>query len=51
MEAALVSIGKQEIRDIIEEQGGAEMTCRFCDSKYVFTEAQLRELLEKAKGE
>lgn len=49
MERALISIGKKEIRDIIDEDGGAEMCCRFCDNKYVFTKAQLEELYERAK--
>lgn len=51
MENALISIGKKEIRDIIEEQGEAQMTCRFCDNKYLFTKEQLEEILKKAKGE
>lgn len=51
MERALISLGKKEISDIIEEQGGCEMTCRFCDNVYNFDSSQLRELMDKAKGE
>ncbi|MBQ3462993.1 MAG: Hsp33 family molecular chaperone HslO, partial [Clostridia bacterium] len=34
MERALISIGKDELQSLIDEQGSAEMTCRFCDNKY-----------------
>lgn len=49
MERALISIGKDELQSIIDEQGEAEMTCRFCDSKYKFTKEELEELLRRAK--
>lgn len=51
MERALISIGRQELRAIIEEQGEAEMGCRFCDRKYVFNRAELEELYNKARAE
>lgn len=51
MERALISLGKKELRDIIEEQGEAEMNCQFCDVKYYFDKAQLEEILDAAKGE
>ncbi len=50
MERALISLGKDELRAIIEEQGEAEMGCRFCDKKYVFSRDELEELYEKARG-
>lgn len=46
MERALISLGPEELRGIIDEQGGAELTCRFCDNIQVFTKAELEELLE-----
>lgn len=49
MERALISIGKDELQSIIDEQGSAEMTCRFCDKKYNFTKEELEELLRQAK--
>lgn len=49
MERALISIGRDELRSLIDEQGGAEMTCRFCDNKYNFTKEELEELLRQAK--
>ncbi|MGN0182253.1 MAG: Hsp33 family molecular chaperone HslO [Candidatus Ornithomonoglobus sp.] len=51
MERALISIGKKEIREIIEEQGEAEMCCQFCDKKYKFNRTELEEILAQAKGE
>ena len=49
MERALISLGKKELSDIIEEQGNAEMTCRFCDNVYEFSKDELLKLMEKAK--
>lgn len=49
MEHALVSIGKAELKDIIEEQGEAEMCCQFCDKKYLFNKEQLAEIYERAR--
>ena len=45
---ALVSMGRDELRDLIEEQGYAELTCQFCDAVYRFDREELEELLEKA---
>ncbi|MCC8161156.1 MAG: Hsp33 family molecular chaperone HslO [Oscillospiraceae bacterium] len=49
MEKALISIGREELTSLIEEQGEAELTCQFCDNKYCFSKQELEELLEKAK--
>ena len=49
MERALISLGKKELSDIIEEQGNAEMTCRFCDNVYEFSKDELITLMENAK--
>jgi molecular chaperone Hsp33 len=49
MEQALISIGEEELRGIIEEQGEAELTCQFCDNKYKFSKDELNELLKQAK--
>ena len=48
MEKALISIGKQELEDLIAEQGEAELECQFCDNKYKFSKEELSELLKKA---
>lgn len=45
MERALISLGPQELRSMIDEQGGAELTCRFCDNVQRFTGEELEALL------
>lgn len=45
MERALISLGPEELRAMIDEQGEAELTCRFCDNVQRFTKAQLEDLL------
>ncbi len=44
MRNALVSMGKNELRALIAEQGRAEMTCQFCDAIHVFEKEELEEL-------
>ena len=48
IERALISTGHAELSDMIEEDRGAEVTCRFCDKIYQFTEEELRALLKTA---
>ena len=45
MEAALISLGPDELQKLIEEQGDAELTCRFCDNVQKFTKEQLEAML------
>ncbi len=42
---ALISLGREEMRAMIDEQKGAELTCQFCDAVYNFSEEDLEELL------
>ena len=42
---ALISMGRDEMRAMIDEQKGAELTCQFCDAVYNFTEEELEQLL------
>lgn len=44
MRRALISMGKQELTDLIREQGRAEMTCQFCDAVHVFEKDELEAL-------
>ncbi len=48
LESALISLGREELTDIIEKDGKAELICRFCNSKYNFSEPELRALLNEA---
>ncbi|MCI8537354.1 MAG: Hsp33 family molecular chaperone HslO [Oscillospiraceae bacterium] len=45
VERALISMGREELASLIEEQGSAELTCQFCDAVYRFTKAELEGLL------
>lgn len=45
---AIISLGKEEMEAMIEEQGGAELTCQFCDRVYHFTKEELQALLRSA---
>ncbi|HLR20927.1 MAG TPA: Hsp33 family molecular chaperone HslO [Tissierellaceae bacterium] len=44
-EKVIKSLGKEEIKTIIEEDGGAEIVCHFCNTKYQFDEENLSKLL------
>ena len=45
VETALISLGRQELDDMIREQGQAEVTCQFCDKVYRYTKEELEALL------
>lgn len=45
MGKALIAIGKEELEKIIEEDKGAELVCHFCNTKYQFSEEDLKKLL------
>lgn len=47
---ALVSIGKRQLQEIIEEDKKAEIGCQFCNSKYNFNEEELKELLNSLEN-
>jgi molecular chaperone Hsp33 len=46
---ALISLGKEELSALINDDLPTEITCRFCDIKYNYSKERLRELLEEAK--
>ena len=48
MERAIISLGKKEIQNIIDEQGEAEIVCHFCNQGYTFDKEALTAMLEKA---
>ncbi len=45
MERALISLGREELRAMIDEQESAELTCRFCDNVQRFSREELEALL------
>lgn len=42
---ALISMGRADLIDLIQEQGQAELTCQFCDQIYRFSKPELEQLL------
>lgn len=44
---ALISLGKQELQSLIDEQGQAELSCQFCDKIYRFDRGELEEILRQ----
>jgi len=42
---ALISMGREELASLIEDQGSAELTCQFCDEVYHYTQEELEALL------
>ncbi len=42
---ALISMGREELSSLIEEQGQAELTCQFCDKVYRYSKKELEALL------
>ncbi|MBO4419815.1 MAG: Hsp33 family molecular chaperone HslO [Oscillospiraceae bacterium] len=47
VEAALISLGKEELAEIVESNEDVKMECQFCDAKYIFTPAEVRSILAK----
>lgn len=46
-ERGLISLGKEEIKEIIEEDGFANTKCHFCNKEYFFSREDLQEILDK----
>lgn len=46
LEKALMTIGKKDLTEIIEEDGQAELQCQFCLKKYHFDKARLEKIRE-----
>lgn len=48
IERALISIGKKDLQEMIQEGETIEVGCQFCSRKYQVTVDELKELLEKS---
>lgn len=46
MADGLATIGKEEIQNIMEEDGKAEIVCHFCNKKYQFSTKELEEIVK-----
>ncbi len=49
VEKALISIGRKELNEMIQEGKSIEMICHFCNKIYEFTVEELKEILRKCK--
>ncbi|MTK08885.1 MAG: Hsp33 family molecular chaperone HslO [Hungatella sp.] len=49
VEKALISIGRKELEEMIEDGKSIEVNCHFCNKHYEFTVEDLSDLYEKAK--
>ena len=46
VERALISMGAEELEDLLREQGGCELTCQSCDSVHRFSGQELQALID-----
>ncbi len=49
LEQVLMTIGEDDLKEIIQEDGEAEMVCQFCCKKYHFNKEELERILEAIK--
>jgi len=47
VERAIISIGRKDIEEMIEDNKPIEVNCHFCNKNYVFTVDELRHMLER----
>ena len=49
VEKALISIGRKELNEMIQEGKKVELNCHFCNTNYTFSVEELKEILRKCK--
>lgn len=49
VEKAVISIGKKDIQEMIDDGKDIEVNCHFCNTNYKFSVDELKDILEKAK--
>ena len=49
VERALISIGKKDIQEMIDEGKEIEMNCHFCNKNYTFTVEELKRIIKECK--
>ncbi|RVU54902.1 Hsp33 family molecular chaperone HslO [Anaerosphaera multitolerans] len=47
VESALIALGKDELENILEEDGKVELSCHFCNKKYTFDKEELNNMITK----
>ncbi|SEL07667.1 Hsp33 family molecular chaperone HslO [Halomonas daqiaonensis] len=48
--SALMTLGEQELREVLVEQGGIDTQCHFCHTRYHFTVAEVEAMLDDPEG-
>ncbi|NLL74125.1 MAG: Hsp33 family molecular chaperone HslO [Clostridiales bacterium] len=48
VEKAVISVGKKDIKEMIEDKEPIEVNCHFCNENYVFSVEDLKDMLKKA---
>ena len=49
VEKAIVSIGRKEINDMIQDGKPIDVKCHFCNTAYTFSVEELKQILKQAK--
>ena len=49
VEKALISIGRKDLNELIQEGKDVELNCHFCNKNYVFSVEELKEILRRCK--
>ncbi len=49
VEKALISVGRKDIQEMIDDGETIEMHCHFCNTSYPFTVEELKEILKKSR--
>ncbi len=50
LEQVLMTIGPKDLKEIIEEDGQAEMVCQFCETRYFFDKPHLEKIYDQITG-
>ncbi|MPN11176.1 33 kDa chaperonin [bioreactor metagenome] len=46
VERALISIGRKDLQELVDEGKSEEILCHFCNKSYIFTNENISELLK-----
>ena len=49
IEKALISVGRKNLNEMVQDGETIEVNCHFCNSKYEFTVEELKELIRRSK--
>ncbi|MBS5082028.1 MAG: Hsp33 family molecular chaperone HslO [Clostridiales bacterium] len=49
VEKAIISIGKKDIQEMIDDEKPIEVNCHFCNTKYEFSVEELKQILKKSR--